>query len=92
MHSHTIRPNATKLSTDDLYIQGKVDVYFVREKNEPYRCCRQSVKLTNRIVAFQKETKTSSEGGRRPSERSSVIIYLYLLIYFSKEMRACIAN
>ena len=52
MHSHTVRPNATKLSTDDLYIHGKVDVYFVREKNEPYRCCRQSVKLTNRIAAF----------------------------------------
>ena len=52
MHSHTVRPNATKLSTNDLYIQGKVDVYFVRQKNEPYRCCRQSVKLTNRIAVF----------------------------------------
>ena len=48
--------------------------------------------LTNRIVAFQKETKNSSEGGRKPSERSSVIIYLHLSIYFSKEMTAYIAN
>ena len=52
MHSHTVRPNAMKLSTEALYNQGKVDVYFFFEKNKPYRCYQQSMKLTNRIAAF----------------------------------------
>ena len=49
---------------------------FFRKKNEPYRCYRQSIKLTNRIAAFQKSRKPDSEGGRRPSERSSATIHM----------------
>ena len=71
MHSYTVGPNATKLSRKGLHNQGKVDVYFFSEKNEPYRCYRQFMKLTNRIAAMQKSKKRDSEGGRRPSERSS---------------------
>jgi hypothetical protein len=34
------------------------------------------MKLTNRIAAFQNVKYSDSEGGRRPSERSS-IFYIY---------------
>ena len=70
MHSHTVQPISMKLSRNDLYTQGEVDIYLVRKKNEPYPCYRQSMKLTNRIPAFEKVTGRGSEGGRRPSERS----------------------
>ena len=70
MHSHTVGPNATKLPRKGLHNQGKVDVYFFFGKTEPYRCYRQSMKLTNRIAAMQKSKLSDSEGGRRPSERS----------------------
>ena len=70
MRSRAVEPNSAKLSRKGLYDQGKVDVYFFFEKNEPYRCCRQSMKLTNRIAAFEKSRGVDSEGGRRPSERS----------------------
>ena len=76
MHSHTIRPNAMKLSTEALYNQGKVDVYFFFGKTEACRCYRQSMKLTNRIAAMQKSKARDSEGGRRPSERSSATIHM----------------
>ena len=70
MHSHTVEPNAMKLSTSDLYHQEKVDVNFFRGKNKPCGCYRQIEKLTNRIAAFETSKVFDSEGGRRPSERS----------------------
>ena len=77
MHSYTVRANATKLSRKDLHNQGKVDVYFFSWKNEPYGCCRQFVKLTNRIAASGKSKLSDSEGGRRPSERSWATINMF---------------
>ena len=62
MHSHTVQPISMKLSRNDLHTQGEVDIYLVRKKNEPYPCYRQSMKLTNRIAAFEKVTGRGSEG------------------------------
>ena len=36
------------------------------------------MKLTNRIAAFQNVRKIDSEGGRRPSERTSATMYIYM--------------
>ena len=35
MHFHTVQPISMKLSRNDLYIQEKVDVYFVQKKTNP---------------------------------------------------------
>ena len=70
MHSHTVQPISMKLSRNDLYTQGEVDINLVPKKNEPYLCYRQPMKLTNRIAAFEEVEEMGSEGGRRPSERS----------------------
>ena len=56
--------------------RGRSTSTFFGKKNEPYRCYRQSMKLTNRIAAFQKSRKLDSEGGCRPSERSSATIHM----------------
>ena len=79
MHLKTVRPNAMKLSRNGVYTQGKVDIYFVPKKNKSYACYRQSMKLTNRIAAFEKMQIAGSEGGRRPSERSDTILQMFYL-------------
>ena len=71
MRFHTVQPISMKLSRNGLYIQEKVDVYFVHKKNESYACYRQSMKLTNRIAEFQNVKGSGRESGRRSSERSS---------------------
>jgi hypothetical protein len=50
-----------------------------RKKNESYACYKQSMKLTNRIAAFEKMQIAGSEGGRRPSERSDTILQMFYL-------------
>ena len=70
MRFHTVQPISMKLSRNGPYTQGKVDVYLDRKKDQPYRCYRQPLKLTNGVAAFQNVQGIGSEGGRRPSERS----------------------
>ena len=79
MRFHNVQPISMKLSRNDLYIQEKVDVYFVQKKNESYACYRQSMKLTNRIAGFQNVKGTGSEGGRRPSEWSFRTFHMFHL-------------
>ena len=81
MHLDTVRANAMKLSRNGVYNQGKVDVYFVPKKKKSYACYRQSMKLTNRIAAFQKVKKTliakAAEGRlSAPIEHFTCSIYL----------------
>jgi hypothetical protein len=42
MRLETVWANATKLSGNYLHIQGKVDIYFFSEKNQPSPCYRRT--------------------------------------------------
>ena len=75
LHSHTVQPISMKLSRDDLYIQGEVDIYLVRKKTNPTHATGKSMKLTNRIAAYENVKGVGSEGGQRPSEHTCATVY-----------------
>lgn len=75
--SETVRVNATDLSRNLLQTQEKVDINFLPEKNCSLPYCRLSMQLTNRIAAYENIELIGSEGGQRPSERSSMIINMF---------------
>ena len=52
--------------------RGRSTSTFFSKKICHKNCYRRYMKLTNRISGFQKSRKIGSEGGQRPSERSSI--------------------
>ena len=81
MRLNTMRANNMKLSRDLLYTHGNVDIPFFPKRNKCCTCCTQSKTLTNRVSGFQNMKGIGSDGGRRPSERSSITTNLIHLLY-----------
>ena len=66
MHSYTVQPISMKLSRNDLYTQGEVDIYLVRKKTNPTHA---TGNLWNWPIGFQhlkkwKETVAKAAEGR----------------------------